>query len=96
MRNKSSRKKDDKEFYLPNSFVTKNVEGSNFVICSRWPAIQRYSWICEEDFFLSSGLSTDWVVVVVADIDFDFFSRVIRRNKCFKNRYRAKQQSFSK
>jgi hypothetical protein len=34
-------------------------------------------------------------VVVLVDV-FVLFVRVIRRNKCFKNRYREKQQSFSK
>ncbi len=102
---KKEEKKDDKNIfilsiviYILNSFINIDVVGSKLVICSRWPAIQRYSWISGEVLFLSSGLTagvdgTDWVVV---GDDCDFFLRVIRLNKCFKHRYRAKQQHFSK
>ncbi len=86
--------------YLPSkSFVTKVVNGSNAFISSRWPAIQRYSWVCEGIFCSSSGLLTDAdeSVWVVAEDGFDgFLVRVIHLKKCFKNLCRAKQQSFSK
>jgi hypothetical protein len=107
MKKKPSRKTTNKReqkfvlsraIYILDSFVNIDVVGWNVVICSRWPAIQRYSWIFDEVFSLSSKLlpgvnGTDWVVVEGV---FVFFVRVIRLNKCFKNLYRAKQQSFSK
>lgn len=87
------------EIFIFDSLVNIEVVASNVVICSGWPLIQRYSWICGEVVFVSSRLfsgvnAIDCVVVLVDG--FVLFVRVIRRNKCFKNRYRAKQQSFSK
>ena len=72
--------------------------GSNLEMSSRWPAIHRYSWLWLEEALCSSGFleGGDGVEWLVVEDDFDLIGWLNRRMRGFKNRYRAKQQSFSK